>query len=195
MPSARVRGTRIHYDIAGQGEPVLLIHGLGSSGADWAMQLLALTPHYRVVVPDLRGSGRSGKPRGPYHVRDFARDLWSLLKQLEIARAHLVGFSLGGAVALEMALERPQGADRLVMINALPNYHDTWRKWAETRLQTGLVRTWSGGACFPIRTRKRCGNGSSRCSARIRASPTSKPCARWSAGTRSTGSSRCVARP
>lgn len=140
MPAARVRGTRIHYRVAGSGEPVVLIHGLGSSGDDWELQVRALAPRYRVIVPDLRGSGRSGKPRGPYRVQDFAADVWALLRRLGIERASLVGFSLGGAVALEMALRRPAAVDRLVLINALPHYSDTWRKWFEARLTTGMVQ-------------------------------------------------------
>jgi pimeloyl-ACP methyl ester carboxylesterase len=100
----------------------------------------ALAPSYRVIVPDLRGSGRSGKPRGPYRIADFAADVWALLRRLGIERTHLVGFSLGGAVALEMALRRPERVDRLVMINALPHYSDTWRKWFEANLTFAMVR-------------------------------------------------------
>jgi pimeloyl-ACP methyl ester carboxylesterase len=140
MAVARIRGTRIHYRSAGHGEAVLLIHGLGSSGEDWELQVRALSRRFRVIVPDLRGSGRSGKPQGPYQIADFAADLWSLLRRLGVERTHVVGFSLGGAVALEMALTRPDAVSRLVMINALPHYSDTWRKWVEAQLTTGMVR-------------------------------------------------------
>src|SRR5436190_5299087 len=140
MPAARIRGTRIHSRRVGRGEPVLLIHGLGSSGEDWELQVRALARRFQVIVPALRGSGRSGKPRGPYQIADFALDNWALLRRLGIERAHLVGFSLGGAVALEMALRRPEAAARLVLINALPHYSDTWRKWVEAQLTTGMVR-------------------------------------------------------
>jgi pimeloyl-ACP methyl ester carboxylesterase len=142
MPVARVRGTRIHYRIAGEGTPVVLIHGLGSSGEDWELQMRALQDRYRVIAPDLRGAGRSGKPRGPYRIDDFASDLWALLRQQRLGRAHLVGFSLGGAVALEMALQRPDDALSLTMINSLPHYSDTWLKWFEAALTTGMVRVF-----------------------------------------------------
>ena len=142
MPVARVRRTRIHYRSAGEGTPVLLIHGLGSSGEDWELQMRALQDRYRVIAPDLRGSGRSGKPRGPYRIGDFASDLWALLRQQGLGRAHLVGFSLGGAVALEMALRRPDDALSLTMINSLPHYSDTWLKWFEATMTTGMVRVF-----------------------------------------------------
>lgn len=144
MPLASVSGTEIHYDQHGAGEAVLLVHGLGSSGADWAFQLPALREHYRLIVPDLRGSGLSGKPTGPYRIERFAADLWELLDHLQIQQAHLVGFSLGGAVALEMALQRPAAVPSLATINALPSYRiDHWRKWLEAHGQLALVR-WLG---------------------------------------------------
>jgi 3-oxoadipate enol-lactonase len=137
-----LRPEQLHVRHFGRGEPVLLIHGLGSSGDDWAFQLPALASRYRLVVPDLPGAGRSPRPRGRYSIADFASALWHLLDQLGHERAHLVGFSLGGAVALEMALQRPQSASRLVLINSLPSYRvDTLAKWLEVNLHVALVRT------------------------------------------------------
>lgn len=144
MPLASISGTEIHYDQHGAGESVMLVHGLGSSGADWAFQLPALRQGYRLIVPDLRGSGLSGKPVGPYRIERFAADLWELLDHLRIDQAHLIGFSLGGAVALEMALQRPHAVPSLATINALPSYRiDHWRKWLEAHGQLALVR-WLG---------------------------------------------------
>lgn len=141
MPYARLHDLRLHYESHGHGPPLLMIHGLGSSGADWAFQVAELSGRFRVITPDLRGSGLSDKPHGPYRIEQFANDLWALLDQLDAADAHLVGFSLGGAVALEMALQRPTGAGRVVLINSLPSYRiDHWRKWLELRLQNSLVK-------------------------------------------------------
>jgi 3-oxoadipate enol-lactonase len=132
----------LHVREYGRGEPVLLLHGLGSSGDDWAFQLPALAARHRLIVPDLPGAGRSPKPLGRYSIAGFATTLWQLLDQLGHERAHLVGFSLGGAVALEMALQRPEAAHRLVLINSLPSYRvDTAAKWLEVNLHTALVRT------------------------------------------------------
>jgi 3-oxoadipate enol-lactonase len=137
-----LRPDQLHVRSFGRGEPVLLIHGLGSSGEDWAFQLPALASRHRLIVPDLPGAGRSPKPSGRYSIAGFASVLWLLLDQLGHTRVHLVGFSLGGAVALEMALQRPQAAQRLVLINSLPSYRvDTLAKWLEATLHTALVRT------------------------------------------------------
>lgn len=141
MPLIAVGDIDLHYESHGEGEAVLLVHGLGSSGADWAFQIPALAPRWRVVAPDLRGAGQSAKPPGPYRIAQFADDLWRLLDALAVDRAHLVGFSLGGAVALEMALQQPARAQRLVTINSLPSYRvDHWRKWLEAHGQIAAVR-------------------------------------------------------
>lgn len=125
----------------GHGEALVLIHGLGSSGDDWAFQAPAFAPHFRTILPDLPGSGRSPPPAGAYSIEGFAADLWRMLDRRGIARAHLLGFSLGGAVALEMALQRPDRAGRLVMINSLPSYRvDHWRKWFEMHSRFLMVR-------------------------------------------------------
>jgi pimeloyl-ACP methyl ester carboxylesterase len=126
----------------GAGPPVLLVHGLGSSGADWAFQIPPLVATRRVIVPDLRGSGRLATARGPFSIAGFADELWALVDALELDTIDLVGFSLGGAVALEMALAQPQRVTRLVTINSLPSYRvDHWRKWLEVHVQAALVRT------------------------------------------------------
>ncbi len=131
----------LHYCIRGRGEPVLLIHGLGSSGADWNFQLPALQPRFRTIMPDLPGCGRSGRSPAGYAIDASARSLWSLLDGLGVERPNIVGFSLGGAVALEMALLRPDSVPRLVLINSLASYRiDHWRKWLEARIPAALVR-------------------------------------------------------
>ena len=140
MPAAEVNGASIYYECEGKGPPLLLIHGLGSSADDWAFQREEFARHFTLVLPDLRGSGRSAKPPGPYSIAQFANDLWALLDALGVASADIVGFSLGGAVAQEMALLQPARVRRLVLCNALANYRtDTLRKWLEARMQVALV--------------------------------------------------------
>jgi pimeloyl-ACP methyl ester carboxylesterase len=131
----------LHYELRGDGEPVLLVHGLGSSGSDWDCQLPVLEPRFRVIMPDLPGCGSSGMAGTGYSIGGFAIELWSLLDSLGIKRPNIVGFSLGGAVALEMALQRPDSVPRLVLINSLASYRiDHWRKWLEARVPAMLVR-------------------------------------------------------
>ncbi len=142
MPSYKRPDAEIYYECIGAGSPLLLIHGLGSSGDDWAFQRDEFARRHRLILPDLRGSGRSSKPRGPYSIAQFAADLWALVDALGIERIDALGFSLGGAVALEMGLMRPARVRRLVLCNALANYRtDTWHKWLEAHLQVALVHT------------------------------------------------------
>lgn len=142
MPVARVNGTEIHYERLGSGSPLLLVHGLGSSGADWAFQLDDFSAKHDLVMPDLRGSGRSAKPDERYSIAQFAADMWALVDALDLDVVDVLGFSLGGAVALEMALLQPRRVRSLVVCNTLANYRtDTWRKRLEATMQVVLVRT------------------------------------------------------
>jgi 3-oxoadipate enol-lactonase len=144
MAYFRGKKTSLHYLVRGRGEPLLLIHGLGCSGADWALQVAALERRFRVIVPDLPGSGLSPPPREEYTIAGFATALWSLLDHLGLSHANIVGFSLGGAVALEMAAQRPRNVPRLALINSLATYRpDDWHKWLEARVTALLVR-WLG---------------------------------------------------
>jgi 3-oxoadipate enol-lactonase len=149
----------LYYRVRGQGETLLLIHGLGSSGADWEFQIRALERHYRVIVPDLPGTGYSPAFEGDFSIGDCADVLWALLDHLQIPRTNIAGFSLGGAVALEMALQRPRNVSRLALINTLLSYRiDHWRKWLEARVPAVVVRLmgmrcaarWAATRLFPM---------------------------------------------
>ena len=141
MPFFRDGEQSIHYLERGSGEPVLLIHGLGCSGANWAFQVAALERHYRVIVPDLPGAGHSDPPSGAYSIEDFAASMWKLLDHLGLPYASVIGFSLGGAVALEMAASRPSCVPKLALINSLATYRPhSVRKWLETHVSANLIR-------------------------------------------------------
>jgi 3-oxoadipate enol-lactonase len=141
MPFFRDEQSSLHYLVRGQGEPLLLIHGLGGCGADWVFQVAALERRFRVIVPDLPGYGHSPPPRDEYTIGGFATTLWSLLDHLGVERTNIIGFSMGGAVALEMAARRPSCVPRLGLINSLATYRpDHWRKWLETYVSATLVK-------------------------------------------------------
>jgi len=142
MPMFHHNGQVLHYLIRGSGEPVLLLHGIGSSGADWAFQVPALEARFRVILPDIPGCGHSAAPSGRLSIASFASSLWALLDELGVAQPNIVGFSMGGAVALEMALQRPAAVPRIVLINSLASYRlNHWKKWLEARIPPALVRT------------------------------------------------------
>ncbi|HRQ65848.1 MAG TPA: alpha/beta hydrolase [Xanthomonadaceae bacterium] len=136
-----VDGARVHMRRIGAGPPLLLIHGLGSCGADWAFQVPALAPHFELMLPDLPGSGHSTALPEGVTIDRMAGRLWQSLDRLGVERPAVIGFSLGGAVALEMALQRPAAVARLALLNSLPSYRvDHWRKAFEVLAQITLVR-------------------------------------------------------
>jgi 3-oxoadipate enol-lactonase len=141
MPFFRDEESSIHYLERGRGEPLLFIHGLGCSGANWAFQVAALEHRFRLIIPDLPGSGHSSPPRSEYTIAGFADAMWRLMDHLKIRETNIVGFSLGGAVALEMATLRPSCVPKLALINSLATYQPRdLRKWLETYLSATIVR-------------------------------------------------------
>src|SRR5690349_10045048 len=107
MPHAPVNGIDLFYEETGDGPPLLLITGLSGNAADWTPLLPALAARHRVIALDPRGAGRSSAPPGPYTMAQLAADALGLLDHLDVDRAHVVGFSLGGMIAQEMALAAP----------------------------------------------------------------------------------------
>ena len=105
MPKIQVGEIELNYDVAGKGEPLLMIMGLGASSAAWDPELVGeLARKFRVITFDNRGTGQSDKPDAPYSIEMFADDAAGLLGKLEVARAHIFGVSMGGMIAQEFAL-------------------------------------------------------------------------------------------
>jgi pimeloyl-ACP methyl ester carboxylesterase len=105
MPEVNVNDVKLHYDVQGGGDPLLVVMGLGSSSAAWNPELIAgLARSFRVITYDNRGTGRSDKPDIPYSLEIFAADAIALLDALKLDRVHLFGVSMGGMIAQEFAL-------------------------------------------------------------------------------------------
>ena len=115
MPLTDAPGFRLYHEEHGNGFPLLMINGLGSDHLEWIYQLPAFARHFRVVVFDNRGTGKSDVPSGPYTTAQMADDAAALLRSLGIARSHVLGVSLGGMIAQEAALRHPDLVDRLVL--------------------------------------------------------------------------------
>ena len=120
MPMLPLDGVSLHCDTAGDGTPVLLLHGLGSSGRDWEFVTPRLAAHHRVFVPDARGHGRSETPPGPYGVPLFSRDIAALCDALGLKQVHVVGLSMGGMMGFQLAVDRPDLVRSLVIVNSGP---------------------------------------------------------------------------
>lgn len=117
MPKIRVRDIEMYYEETGQGTPLLLIHGLGSSARDWERQIPYFSKNYRVITYDVRGHGQTDKPAGPYGIPLFAQDTAEFMKILNIESAHVVGISMGGMIALQLAVNAPERIRSLVVVN------------------------------------------------------------------------------
>lgn len=146
MPStAAADGTRIHYELAGRrdGEPLLLIQGLGVDNRGWAAQRYALGRRFRLVLVDNRGSGGSEKPAGPaYDLEVMADDAVAVLDAEGIDRAHVVGASMGGVISQILAIRHPSRVRSLVLACTACHHHD-WRVellegWADLAEERGM---------------------------------------------------------
>lgn len=111
-----VHGHRRAFRMAGKGDAVLLIHGIGDSSDTWRDVMPGLAKHYRVIAPDLLGHGQSAKPRADYSLAAYANGMRDLLSVLGVERATIVGHSLGGAVAMQFAYQFPDRCERLVLV-------------------------------------------------------------------------------
>lgn len=115
MPSIQTRRLKTYYELHGEGEPLLLIRGLGSTCEGFAAQVEGLAPHFRVISFDNRCVGRTEQPQQPFSIADMADDTAALLDALEVESAHVFGVSLGGMIAQELVLRHPRKVRRLVL--------------------------------------------------------------------------------
>jgi pimeloyl-ACP methyl ester carboxylesterase len=115
---ALIHGHDVAYRLQGHGETILLIHGMAGSSATWRLVMPDLAEHYRVLAPDLPGHGESAKPAGDYSLGAYASGLRDLLTALDIDRVTVVGQSLGGGVAMQLAYQHPELCERLVLVSS-----------------------------------------------------------------------------
>lgn len=139
---AEVNGTRLYHEVAGVGEPLVLIHGFGSNTGGWDDQFHIFATRYRVIRYDLRGFGKSALPMGESY--SHAEDLKALLVHLGVGRAHLLGRSMGGDVALEFALTYPESTGALILQDSTLSGH-RWSSEFFTSLKVVRQRAAEAG--------------------------------------------------
>jgi pimeloyl-ACP methyl ester carboxylesterase len=115
MPTVQSNGINLYCESSGEGEPLVLIAGLGYGLWMWHKMTPGLARHFEVIAFDNRGAGQTDKPSGPYSVQMLAADTVGLLDALGVEKAHIVGHSMGGFVAQELAITYPHRVNRLVL--------------------------------------------------------------------------------
>lgn len=132
MAKVNANGIEIYYEIHGDGDPLVLIEGLGYSTWMWYKQIEELSKHFKVIIFDNRGVGETEKPDEEYSVSLFADDLAELLSSLNIKKTHILGVSMGGFIAQEFGLKYPDMVNKLILcstsfggLNSIPIPQET----------------------------------------------------------------------
>jgi pimeloyl-ACP methyl ester carboxylesterase len=116
MPKVKVNDIQMYYEVKGEGYPLVMVHGMANSLDWWDPRLVQeLSENFKTVLFDLRGTGRTDRSDKEYTMKLFADDTVGLMSALEIAKAHVLGWSMGGIVAQELALNHPERVEKLVL--------------------------------------------------------------------------------
>jgi pimeloyl-ACP methyl ester carboxylesterase len=115
VPKAKIGEVHIYYEEYGEGPPLLMILGLGQDTATWGFQISEFSKHFRLVLLDNRDSGRSSSCSETYTIETMAGDILGLMDHLGIERTHLLGTSMGGMIAQQVALTAPERVISLVL--------------------------------------------------------------------------------
>jgi pimeloyl-ACP methyl ester carboxylesterase len=146
MPQVRVGQINMHYEVHGEGEPLLLIASMGCDLDSWRLQTPVFSQKFRVVTFDNRGAGGSDAPDVPYSIAMMADDAVGLMDVLGIENAHVLGKSMGGYIAQEVAIRNPDRVRSLILVStsAGPHVAETplLRGWAESALKGAGKRTF-----------------------------------------------------
>jgi pimeloyl-ACP methyl ester carboxylesterase len=115
-----VNDLNLYFEALGSGEPLVFLHGLGSSTRDWERQVAFFSPFFQVITYDNRGHGKTDRPKGPYSIPLFARDAAAFLRAVGAVPAHIVGLSMGGMTAFQLAVDEPDLVKSLTVVNSGP---------------------------------------------------------------------------
>lgn len=135
MATAHVNDIDMYYEVHGDGPPLVLILGLGGDVSEVAGIVQGFAANFRVLAFDNRGAGRTDKPRAPYTIEMMADDTVGLMRAVGFEQADVLGISLGGRIAMDIALRHPEIVDRLVLVSTAPRVIKTARR----RLVMGVL--------------------------------------------------------
>ena len=128
MPYVKVNGIQMYYEIHGEGEPLVLILGLGTDISEWDRIIYWLAEKFQVLAFDNRGVGRTDKPDIAYSIEMMADDTAGLMQVLGIQQVHIVGISLGGRIALALSLRHAECVKKLVLVSTSARSTKNWRR-------------------------------------------------------------------
>jgi len=123
-----LNGIELYYDIQGEGEPLLWLHGFGGAGSNWGLIFKEVPAGFRLILPDLRGHGRSTNPSGEFTFRQAALDVLALLDRLGLDRVKAIGLSGGAETLLHMATGQPERIDAMALVSATPRFPEEARR-------------------------------------------------------------------
>ena len=118
------KGTNIFYQIRGEGEPLVLIMGFGADGNVWEKHVQEYEKHFKCILVDNRGVGKSDQPKGPYSTAMLAEDVVAVMDHAEIDKARVAGISMGGAIAQQLALNHPERVRCMALISTWPKFNN-----------------------------------------------------------------------
>lgn len=160
MPIAKTENLDIYYEIIGKGQPLVMIRGVGSNVDHWYEQVPVLSQKYQLLIFDNRGIARSSDPGGAFSTKDMAADTIALMEALGIKKAHVLGYSMGGMIAQELALAHPEKINGLILvatdcggslrIKARPEYSGLFSEMI--RLGTPEAKTAAAACLFAKQT-------------------------------------------
>lgn len=127
MPTLDINGFQMHYEARGDGEPLLLLHGGLGIGNDWRLIFPTDPEGYRLIVPDLRGHGRSTTPPGTFTFKACADDVRRLLDYLKVDGVKAIGLSMGAKTLLHLSTAQTDRVDAMVLVSATPRFPDQLR--------------------------------------------------------------------
>src|SRR5437667_4290138 len=122
-----INGMEMYFEIQGDGEPLVLLHGGGGVGSNWEVIFKEPPARYQLIVPDLRGHGRATNPSLEFTFRQSALDVFALLDRLGIDRFNAIGMSMGAKTLLHMATRQPNRVEAMVLVSATPYFPEQAR--------------------------------------------------------------------
>lgn len=117
-------GTKIYYQIRGEGDPLVLLMGFGADGNVWEKHVSEYEKHFKCIVLDNRGVGKSDQPKGPYSTKMMADDTVAVMKHTGVEKARIAGISMGGAITQELVLNYPEKVQSIALISTWPRFNN-----------------------------------------------------------------------